>query len=164
MTKLIKLTTKYNDKEDRIEMIGETSQNDYVVFSLTQRLLLRLLPHLFAWLKTHDNAWEANFSNHNAQFNEGLDAEVKPANIASTPHWLAEEVDVTSEVGYLSLRFRSSHGDQALLGLTEPELKQWLEILRSLWNISEWHSTVWQQYPVDSDVNKNSPESEYRYH
>ncbi len=164
MTKLIKLTTKYNDIEDRIEIIGETSQNDYVTFSLTQRLLLRLLPSLFTWLETHNSLCKGNFTNQNLKLDECIESEVKPASITNTQNWLVEEVDITANVSYLSLRFRKSHTEQTLLNLTAPELVQWLLILRSLWKISEWHSTVWQQYPVDSDFNKPPPESEYRYH
>ena len=47
---LQRITTEYNEPEDRIRLSGELAQGDTVVLWLTQRLLNRLVPHLTAWL------------------------------------------------------------------------------------------------------------------
>lgn len=47
---LRRLTTRYLDHEDRIRLAGELANGQVQVLWLTQRLLNRLLPHLWQWL------------------------------------------------------------------------------------------------------------------
>jgi len=51
MSSLNRITTEYSELEDRIQLRGEAESKQTVVLWLTQRLLSRLLPYLFAWLE-----------------------------------------------------------------------------------------------------------------
>ena len=46
MNSLQRITTEYDEREDRIRVSGQLAQGEAVVLWLTQRLLNRLVPHL----------------------------------------------------------------------------------------------------------------------
>lgn len=58
---LRRLTTRYVDSEDRLRVAGEVASGQVQVVWLTQRLLNRLLPHLWKWL---DQAVQAQPRSH----------------------------------------------------------------------------------------------------
>ena len=58
---LRRLTTRYVDSEDRLRVAGEVASGQVQVMWLTQRLLNRLLPHLWKWL---DHAVQAQPRSH----------------------------------------------------------------------------------------------------
>ena len=51
LLELQRLTTEYVDAEDRMRLTGEIRPGETLVLWLSQRLLMRLLPHLFLWLE-----------------------------------------------------------------------------------------------------------------
>ena len=54
MQALQRITTEYDEHEDRLRLSGELSDGSSVLLWLTQRLLYRILPHLTQWLGQHD--------------------------------------------------------------------------------------------------------------
>lgn len=50
---LERLSLRYDSTQDRVRLAGELNTGQAAVLWLTQRLLLRLVPHLCRWLEQH---------------------------------------------------------------------------------------------------------------
>lgn len=50
LPKLLRVTSVYSDVEDRFRITGEVSEGDTRCLWFTQRLLVRLVPHMLEWL------------------------------------------------------------------------------------------------------------------
>lgn len=122
MFDLTRFTCEYIDREDRIRMLGETAQGTTVVLWLTQRLLLRLVPHLCEWVEK--NSTVAGLSTDHlpgqAQLWQGFAQQAAQAELApqtpvtlepNAPRWLVMEVDVNAKPEHISLCFK---GDERL--------------------------------------------------
>lgn len=168
MAALQRFTTEYIDAEDRLRLSGELGPQKTVVIWLSLRLLQRLLPHLLHWLQPenqnpvnaaegtshqgtiptqwHDDAWHG-FAQQAAQAQLPLQAPV----VATHPQsvWLAHAIDVAVTPEQIQLLFKGAAGEQASLLLAPQPLRQWLGIVYTLWQRTEWPMQVWPQWMHD---------------
>lgn len=161
MKELQRITTEYIEAEDRIRITGELSANQTTVMWLSQRLLIRLLPHLFAWLEKQSGEGipvdiVQSFAQEAAKAELKQEAPVK--NIHRESGWLVDAVDLNPEPEVLRMLFRSSNKDEAILATNSNALRQWLVIIRALWNSAEWPSAIWPSWieHKDSSLSKET--------
>ncbi|MGJ8688763.1 MAG: hypothetical protein ACSHXZ_04505 [Gammaproteobacteria bacterium] len=152
MNELQRLTTEYVEAEDRLRISGELSSNETVVMWLSQRLLIRLLPHLFFWLENQSSGsipveLEQTFAQEVAKANISTEAPVQL--LANSKEWLVSAVDLTPSGNGLCMGFRSADGQHETLTLQVAGMRQWLEITYKLWLSAEWPSNFWPNWIIN---------------
>ena len=160
LTELQRLTTEYVETEDRVRISGELASGETVVMWLSQRLLLRLLPHLFLWLEKQSNdnipmEIEQSFAQEAAKAD--LSAEAPVERQKGSQEWLVESVDLSPNKDALATRFRSQSEKFVQIALQAQPLRQWLEILFSLWQLAEWPIGVWPEWMAEKNPAQESP-------
>lgn len=162
MLELQRLTTEYIDAEDRMRLTAEIRPGETLVLWLSQRLLMRLLPHLFLWLeKQGSTAFPAEIEQSLEQraASENMSAEAPVQRSGNSRSWLVEAVDMTAGDHALRLSFRREAENPASLTLSALHMRQWLTIVRTLWGMAEWPMGVWPEWMGESarlQENKNS--------
>lgn len=156
MNELQRVTTEYVEAEDRMRISGELASNETVVMWLSQRLLMRLLPHLFLWLEkqSSDNIpmeIEQSFAQEAAKAD--LTSEAPVQRLAESQEWLVAAVDLTPNANALAMSFRSEAGQRETLLLQAVPLRQWLEIIHALWGVAEWPGDVWPEWIASETAN-----------
>lgn len=156
---LERITTQFIDYEDRIRLTGQVGDGQTVVLWLTQRLLQRLVPHLFQWLedrtvsKVKDQPLRAQVQHSFVQ--QKARSELKPqAAILPDPvslTWVVRSVDLKSGSHGAQLVFKGGHaGENATLGFSSKALRQWLGILHDQYRIATWSLAVWPEWMDES--------------
>lgn len=161
MSELLRITTEYVETEDRFRLSGEVRENQTVEMWLTQRLLVRLLPHLFAWLEKEEEKSNAalpadivqSFAQQAAQASLAPEAPVQRE--ADTQTWLVQAVDISTDQEVLALRFRGFKEEQIRLTLPQQVLRQWLGILHVLWGRAEWPAGLWPEWIASNPSRDN---------
>lgn len=149
MGELQRLTTEYIEEEDRIRISGALATDETVVMWLSQRLLLRLLPHLFLWLERQSGdsipvEIVQSFAQEAAKAE--LTRETPVQWHSGSQEWLVYAVDITPISNAVTMRLRSNNGQQEQLTMLSQQLRQWLEVLNSLWGVAEWPNSVWPNW------------------
>jgi hypothetical protein len=152
------MTIRYSDSEDRIRLSGELSAGAPIVVWLTQRLLQRLLPVLFAWLEqsmaTVPRAEVIQeFAQQAARAALPPQAPVQAA--ADSSSWLAQAVDVAKYPQALVLSLRGIEDQQVQFTLDANNLRQWLNIVHDAYAKGGWAFDGWPAWlhggiPADS--------------
>lgn len=149
---LERITTKYIDVEDRIQLSGQTGSSAPVVIWLTQRLLQRLIPVVLKDLERQRQGLLAEvlqgFAQQAARAGTVPQAPVQFND--RSPAWLAHEVDVTQSKTTLQLVFHGVEGQTAVLALAVDPLRQWLNILYDACLKAEWPHDVWPAWIRES--------------
>lgn len=165
MQNLKKVTSEFIETEDRIRLSALNTDNNTIAFWLTQRLLSRLISHLSKQLETDSTEAQntqkgkpRDFSRsgrdetdsnevRNTQKSEpqgfshsgGDVAPQSPVKIEkSNRPILITEVDIKFGNNGLILILKSETESRAAISFTLSELKQWLDILYSLWHKAGW--------------------------
>lgn len=159
MISLEKITTIYVELEDRFSITAEAYDKSTVRIWISQRLLLRLLPHMLEWLKKSEdsirtsNAISQELINEFAQ--QEAHTELKPqqpvklenkstdARKISENSWLVNKVDIRSSEQVMELKFGCGEKNSAQLLLNKLHARQWLIILHAEWIKSEWAPHIW---------------------
>lgn len=161
MATLQRITTQYIEHEDRLRLTGITDQGEAVVLWLSQRLLLRLIPHLTAWLEKTGNPGQSAAA-ADQRINEQLqDQAQRTARNELTPlppvtpesgtrTWMAHTVDVAHNPGAVRMTFRGDPDLSVDLGLNSRELRQWLAIVYDMWRLAQWPDSIWPNWITDS--------------
>lgn len=161
MLELQRLTTEYVDAEDRMRLTGEIRPGETLVLWLSQRLLLRLLPHLFLWLeKQGGTVFPADIvqSFEQAAAVETLGTEAPVQRSPDSKTWLVEAVDLTPDQQTLRLGFRREGEAPVSLTLPSTHLRQWLRILHLLWGVAEWPQEVWPEWMLEGQQRRSRQE------
>jgi hypothetical protein len=176
-----RLSTKYIATEDRLRVTcergGGADGQPPQAFWLTQRVMLRLLPTLLAWLeKQTAGAQEAtadaaaatdaravalhSFAQHSARMATARERQEPVQPIDAQDVWLVRVVNVTLSATEASLTFRSlAEGEEAAAGLDGSRqvtltlaarpLRQWLNIVHDAFVRAEWPLAVWPAWMRD---------------
>lgn len=186
--KLQRITSIYSDVEDRFRITGEVSDESTRCLWLTQRLLLRLVPHILEWLNEIARAegkgdlGQAELMQDFAQ--QAAKARLEPqaavpvptmpdpnAAIETTPDaatagqqeaiWLVKEVDISKSTnGILTLTFKHESANGVQLAMAPIELRQWLIILHSQWLQAGWPAAIWPEWVDTSPKPSDQPVKE----
>ena len=162
MASLKRITTQYCENEDRFKLTGESTGGSLMCLWLSQRFLDRLIPYLLDWLETtatvngkisppQKNTIH-NFEQHEAlsQLSPENSKKTEPSDSSSTAtnihQWLVHEVDIRKSTEIMHLVFKNQQGNSAELLLKKIELRQWLFIICSQWEKSEWDRQIWPKW------------------
>ncbi len=153
MQELQRVTSAYIDAEDRMRLTGELGSGETLEVWLSQRLLVRLLPHLTLWLEQRGSTAfpveiEQALEQHAATENLGAEAPVQHTGQGKS--WLAQAVDMSAGDHAMRLAFRCDGEAPVTLTLSVQALRQWLTILRALWLQAEWGMGVWPEWMGDA--------------
>lgn len=153
---LQRFTTEYVETEDRLRLTGETATGDTLILWLTQRLLGRLLPHLFVWLAQQTGEdlrgdLLQEFAQQSAL--NALEPQVAVQAQPAAREWLVQSVDITSGDEALRLTFKAPSGDSgtavSLMTARQP-LRQWLHIVHEQYRKAQWPLTQWPEWMADA--------------
>lgn len=175
MPGLTRITTEYDQTEDRFCLRGSTESGDTLSLWLSQRLLIRIVLHLTQWLES-DPATEMQAPVTSEQARQQLQSfEQQAAQAELVPEqpviaeessdaatsWLVQEVDIQrNEHVAVGLAFKNPVGEHATLQMSAQQLRQWLGIVHRLWQTAEWPMTVWPVWVSgsgDSDSMTSGP-------
>lgn len=151
---LQRVTTEYVEAEDRLRLCGECEDGTAVVVWLTQRLLQRLLPMLFAWLERQgDDMPRADVLLGFAQ--QAALAELAPQlpvqAVSGSAAWLAQAVDVVRTAEAVGLTFKGGEdGEAVALALAAKPLRQWLGIVQQACGKAGWPTAMWPQWMCEN--------------
>ncbi|MBA4254372.1 MAG: hypothetical protein C0445_00670 [Polaromonas sp.] len=146
-----RLTTEFVDSEDRLRLCGESAPQQTQVLWLTQRLLQRLLPHLWHWLEQQSAVAGGVGADVRAEVVQGFAQQAAVASLApqapvqaaaAEQAWLVQSVDVAMLAQALRLTFKGPLPEQvANLTLPTQALRQWLAIVHGQCCLAGWVST-----------------------
>ncbi len=157
---LSRVTTQYDQAEDRFRLLGSTSEGGTVDLWLTQRLFVRIVRVLLEWLEQKDPVSDAsnpndpqvksslqNFAQQNASASLVKAPPVKPA--SATTKVLVTELDIRKSDNHIFLVFKVSPEIDGELPFDVVQLRQWLGIVYSQWLKAEWPLAVWPDWIKD---------------
>jgi hypothetical protein len=158
---LERLTTRYDPNEDRMQITGVADDGQTLTLWLTQRLLNRLVLHLCSSLEQPNqqpgnslnssvtslslpvrNHLEQSFAQQRARSALSVQPPVVP--VADAPQWRVDSVDIKQGSGRVHLVLKGAiDGQQALLPLPLPVLRQWLGVVFEQYRQGGWPMQVW---------------------
>lgn len=164
---LRRLTTRYVDHEDRMRLAGELANGQVQVLWLTQRLLNRLLPHLWQWLnlavqsqpQSHDSPGAAaaatspgaqaelqRFAQQSATAQRQQQTPVNPAQAERT--LLVQSVDIAQLPAGLKLVFKAAPPPIGNIPTLVPAPPQAQAVCLTLASqpMRQWLHILYQQY------------------
>ena len=159
---LEKITTKYNETEDRFCISALTSDDSVIILWVSCRILKRLLPLIFRWLDADRSITAQNdikskrLMNDFAQYE--AQAELKPETPVQHERsqsqepkkqdksWLIHEIELNYSDKVMELDIKDANNKIAKLSLSKLYARQWLMILYSQWIKSEWPMNVWPDW------------------
>lgn len=155
MTDILRITTEFVESEDRLRLTCALRSGDTAVLWLTQRLFVRVLPHLLEWLDKHTPGLAASatlpgqadelrsFSQQAARATQAPEPPVSPQN--ATQIWLVHMVELQPRGGELRLVFRPTVRDTAAgsLLLAPQPLRVWLGIVAEQFGRAGWPLEAW---------------------
>ncbi len=156
MFTITRITTRYIDANDRLRLTCQVEGGGAVVLWLTQRLMLRALPHLTGWLENQPSVRVATAAP--ALQRDAVQAfaqQVARAQLPQAPverdgssrEWLVSSVDLARGGKTMRLIFKSDTGDAvAGLSMSAGDLRGWLNIVFDQWTKAEWPQHIWPNW------------------
>lgn len=167
MFELKRLTTQFIEAEDRIRLTGEIDQSHTVSLWLTQRLINRLLPHVFVWLETHTVSQTRpeilqSFAQQAAR--SSLTAQPPVPVAPQVDSWLVASIDLKKTPESLQLVFKGDKEEQRVcITLQTVPLRQWLNIICEQYRSANWALDYWPDWMKD-DVSLDPARTAMRLH
>jgi hypothetical protein len=154
---LSRVTTQYIDNEDRLRILGESSEGKICEIWLSHRLLDRLVNNLLSNVQTDgpvDDVLQV-FEQEAASFSLVEQPSVKK--VKQPISWLATAIDIKRDNDITSLVFRDEIPMSAQISFQTIELRQWLSIIYNAYKLAEWSLEKWPGWFKESkEVNENS--------
>lgn len=167
MGKLERITTDYDEQEDRITIAGLTDKGQTVVLWITMRLASRLIKHCLGVLEKddpgsgeisrvnkHSNESIQNFVQKSAE--EQTEPETAVEVTRNSPKHLIIEIDIKSVGTGVTLAFKAQFNNCYEIFLNSQQLRQWLGMLHTIWQKTEWPTEIWPDWMV---VDNSQPTS-----
>ena len=156
MQSLKKVTSEFIEIEDRFRLSALTTEDEAVAFWLTQRLLARLVAHLSKQIEIDSPQLSNTSAGEKASYSdsdrdrqisnrESLASQSAVKIEESVTPILITEVDVKIGKSDLALVLKSGKKSCASISFSPSELKQWLEILYTLWHRAGWPISLWPE-------------------
>ena len=169
MGKLERITTDYDEQEDRITLAGLTDKGQTVVLWLTMRLASRLIKHCLGVLEKddpelgeisrvnkHSNESIQNFVQKSAEQQTAEETAVKVAQ--NSPKYLVVEIDIKGVGTGVTLTFKEQLSTCYEIFLNSQQVRQWLGMLHTIWQKSEWPTEIWPDWMVGDNSQPTSEE------
>jgi hypothetical protein len=151
MIVISRITTVYDEVEDRVSLTGEAQSGEIYRGWLTHRLFDRLLERLFGILsKAADDGFSAvlnEFAQDRAEAELSPTVPVQPKQESRTlGPYLITEIDIAELDGAVQLSFRHSADAGAIIPLAHQDLRQWLAIVRTAYKNAGWPMQTWPDW------------------
>jgi len=163
MQKLLRITTKYMEIEDRVRMNAKCSDGDYISLWFTQRLLIRLAKNCIEFLDKQPlevNKLPAaderlhpelqSFMQQSATTESQKEEAVMIKN--NSQSYFIREIDIKHSSEGIVLVFRETEDKQAMLVLNLEQLGRWLNIICSIWRKADWPMEIWPDWTATPEV------------
>ena len=163
MQKLLRITTKYMEIEDRIRMNAECSDGDYISLWFTQRLLIRLAKNCIEILDKQPSEVHKipaaderphlevqSLMQQSATTESQKEEEVVIKN--NSQSYFIREIDIKHSSEGMVLVFREKEDKQAMLILNLEQLRRWLNIVCSIWRKADWPMEIWPDWVAVPEV------------
>lgn len=168
MNVLLRLTTRYDPVEDRLQITGVARDGQTLTLWLTQRLLNRLVVHLCGSLerlnlRSGDGAepeslalslsgkfhLEQSFAQQKAR--AALPVQPPVVAVQDAPQWRVDVVDCKQVPGGVHLLLKgATNSHLAALPLPVTALRQWLAVLFEQYRQGGWPMQVWPAWMEDA--------------
>ena len=165
MRKLLRITTKYSEFEDRIRIDAYCDEENSISLWFTQRLLIRLAKNCFDYLDTthtkstklprKDRRTQEKAQSLMQQSAQSQTQNEDPVTINDdSSTFFIKEIDIRHSQEQLILVFRETEQNQAMIKLSFEQLRQWLSILANLWRRADWPMEIWPEWidPMKEEV------------
>jgi len=166
MVLIDKITTQYNENEDRFSVAALASNKSSVTLWFSQRMLRRLIPPILEWLDERNNASSQLDMKSKALMNDFASqkatndlVEEEPA-VQTKPisqkakstisSFLIFTIDIKHSDSVMELTLKDANDNAVGLRLTKLHARQWLMILQSQWLKSEWPMSIWPDWLTQS--------------
>ena len=169
MGKLERITTDYDEQEDRITLAGLTDKGQTVVLWLTMRLASRLIKHCLGVLeKDHPEPEEIysankgskesiqNFVQKSVEQQTAQETAVKVEE--NSPKYLVVEIDIKGVSAGVTLTFKEQFSTCYEIFLNSQQLRQWLGMLHAVWQKTEWPKEIWPDWMAADSSQPTSEE------
>ncbi len=147
---LNKITTQYIDDEDRLRILGESSEGTTCEIWLSHRLLDRLVDNLFSNIKVKGAVNDVLQVFEQEAASSSLVEQPPVEKINKPVSWLAKEVDIKRDADNTSLVFKGEKSRSAQIFFQTVELRQWLSIIYNAYKIAEWSVEEWPSWFKES--------------
>ena len=154
MIVLGRITTLYDEIEDRISLTGEGPSGEVYHGWLTRKLFDLLLVRLFAILGAGADETYTSVINEFAQ--DKAEASLSPTVPVTVktggqklPPVLITEIDIAELEAAVQLSFRHSANEGAVVALAHQDLRQWLAIVRAAYVQAQWTMRDWPDWMVE---------------
>lgn len=146
MIDLERMTTEYVADEDRISISARIKGDGTIRLWLTRRIADRMVPALAKVVQPrHEDPAYAEvvgeMAQQRAEQNHEPQEPVKPTH--PDQEWLVCKIDLRMAKAGAVLIFAGSESEHARLTMTFELLRQWLAILRRVYQAGEWPLAVW---------------------
>jgi hypothetical protein len=146
--KLRRLTTRYNEVQDRVQIAGEGAHKEVVVLWLTRRLLTRVVDPLVNWLQPAQGPEQAlshSFAQDAARFS--LTPQSPVTVNSGVCEVLVEAVDFRFAPIAVQMIFRGGSLPHGACWVMHPlALRQWLSILHQQFVVAQWPLSIWPNW------------------
>lgn len=166
MTTLQKITTTYAESEDRLRLAGQDAAGSTTaVLWLTQRLTNRLVRTLTQWLEEAEGGGAlaevaTALDLRHAWAQEAAVRQLQPSApvpvTQDVPATLVESVDLARNGRQYTITFRQAD-TASTLALSSTQLRQWLGILRSLYQTAGWPLADWPTWMDEAHRTEQRP-------
>lgn len=143
-----KVTTRYIEDEDRIQLLCTSNTSKPLIIWLSRRLLSRLIPYLLEKINAGnisdlESRTMQDFAQHAVQSNT---SKIKPVIADSkSDSWLATSIDINENQAKLNITFKNKN-EVAILSLEIVKLRQWLEAIHQSYIKADWDKEIWPDW------------------
>ena len=174
MDNLKRITTDYIEQEDRITLAGLTDKDQTVILWLTMRLASRLIKHCLNLLEK-ETSQPKHVSGANKTSRESLQNFVQKSAEQQTPQeeavkvtqssleLLVVKIDVMNSSAGVTLTFKQECGSGYQIFLNSQQLRQWLGMLFTVWQKTEWPTNIWPDW-METDNSQQKISGEISVH
>ena len=140
---LRKYTTSYVPEQDRIRIIGLTSQGCTVCLWLTQRLVNQLVHHFLTMMRLDQKSMSSEMQCLTPSQEKGHTEVVLTEGFLE---YLVTAVDITVSSGQACLNLRGEDAKLSVsLSLSANLLVEWMRVLRHCYVTASWPDACWGQ-------------------
>jgi hypothetical protein len=145
-----RVTTDYNQNEDRISFSCVLTDDSSIVVWLSQRLLRRFVPALLHNVEKELKLGVQSHTNmQNVADRMGHKDQSTVPSVHTTTHevsWVMVSIDISRMPQGVRLTFKGANGELAPWSMSYVHLRQWLAILYRCCVKSEWPLDVWKEW------------------
>tara|TARA_E500000331_G_C17260137_1_gene714871 strand:+ start:2286 stop:2807 length:522 start_codon:yes stop_codon:yes gene_type:complete len=169
MGNLERITTDYSEQEDRISIAGLTDKDQTLVLWLTMTLASRLIKHCLSLLEKDDSELGKgsnpnsnsgkriqHFVQKSAEEQRAQETAVKVSR--NSPSYLVIEIDIKGSSSGVTLSFKEQFSSCYEIFLNSQQLRQWLGMLYTVWQKTEWPKEIWPDWMVGGNSQPTSGE------